>query len=64
MRLEITSVDNKNQIMSLKHKKLDIRGVQFHPESIMTKYGDKMLENWVNKIKKGFQKTNILKQKL
>lgn len=47
--LEITSVDNKNQIMSLRHKVFDIRGVQFHPESIMTKYGKKILENWVNK---------------
>ena len=47
--LEITSIDSKtNQIMSFKHKELDIRGVQFHPESIMTKYGSKMLENWVN----------------
>lgn len=46
--LEITSVDNKNQIMSLRHKKFDIRGVQFHPESIMTKYGGEMLKNWVN----------------
>ena len=46
--LEITSIDNKNQIMSLRHKKFDIRGVQFHPESIMTKYGGKILKNWVN----------------
>lgn len=46
--LEITSVDfNSNQIMSLKHKEFDIRGVQFHPESIMTKYGKKLLENWI-----------------
>ena len=45
--LEITSIDNYNQIMSLKHKEFDIRGVQFHPESIMTKYGKEMLKNWV-----------------
>ena len=47
--LEITSIDTKDQIMSLRHKDYDIRGVQFHPESIMTKYGKIMLENWVNK---------------
>ena len=46
--LEITSTDLKNNhIMSLKHNKYDIRGVQFHPESIMTKFGLKMLENWI-----------------
>jgi anthranilate synthase component 2 len=46
--LEITSIDSKNQIMSLRHKNYDIRGVQFHPESIMTKYGKEILRNWVN----------------
>lgn len=46
--LEITSIDSKNQIMSLRHKTYDIRGVQFHPESIMTKYGKKILQNWVD----------------
>lgn len=45
----ITSIDaENNQIMSIKHTEFDIRGVQFHPESIMTIYGAKMLENWVN----------------
>ena len=47
--LEITSIDTKNKIMSLRHKLFDIRGVQFHPESIMTKYGETMLKNWVTK---------------
>ncbi|MEA2107539.1 MAG: aminodeoxychorismate/anthranilate synthase component II [Bacteroidota bacterium] len=45
--LDITSIDSKNHIMSLKHKKYDIRGVQFHPESVMTEYGTQMLKNWV-----------------
>ncbi|MFP4025977.1 MAG: anthranilate synthase component II [Thiohalospira sp.] len=45
--LEITSIDQKNHIMSIKHKKYDIRGVQFHPESVMTEYGTQMLKNWV-----------------
>lgn len=45
--LEITSIDSKNQIMSIRHKIFDIRGVQFHPESIMTKYGKEMIKNWI-----------------
>lgn len=45
--LEITSVDENGQIMSLRHKTLDVRGVQFHPESILTPEGKKILENWV-----------------
>jgi anthranilate synthase component II len=45
--LEITSVDENNQIMSLRHKKYDVRGVQFHPESVLTPEGKKMLQNWI-----------------
>ncbi len=48
--LDITSTlkDNKNVVMSIKHKELPIYGVQFHPESIMTESGHKMLENFLN----------------
>jgi len=42
-----TSIDNAGQIMSLKHTEYDVRGVQFHPESILTEYGKKMIENWL-----------------
>jgi len=45
--LEITSIDQNNHIMSVKHKNYDIRGVQFHPESVMTKHGIAILKNWV-----------------
>ncbi len=45
--LEITSVDENGQIMSLRHKTYDIRGVQFHPESVLTPNGKKILENWL-----------------
>ena len=46
--LIITSVDENGQIMSLKHSKFNVRGVQFHPESVLTPNGKKILENWVN----------------
>ena len=45
--LIITSVDEEGNIMSIKHKEFDVRGVQFHPESIMTEYGKKILKNWL-----------------
>jgi len=46
--LEITSIDENGQIMSLRHKTFDVRGVQFHPESVLTPNGKKILENWLN----------------
>lgn len=45
--LEITSTDASGQIMSLRHRIFDVRGVQFHPESVLTTDGKKILENWV-----------------
>lgn len=45
--LEITAVDEKGAIMALRHRSFDVRGVQFHPESILTEYGEQMLKNWL-----------------
>jgi len=45
--LIVTSNNKEGNIYSFKHSKFDIRGVQFHPESIMTEYGLKIIENWV-----------------
>ena len=45
--LTVTAVDEAGRIMALAHKKHDVRGVQFHPESILTEHGRKMLENWL-----------------
>jgi len=46
--LEATSFDENNQIMSLRHKTYDVKGVQFHPESVLTPDGKQILKNWLN----------------
>ncbi len=46
--LEATSHDANGQIMSLRHKFYDVKGVQYHPESILTPNGKQILKNWVN----------------
>jgi anthranilate synthase component 2 len=46
--LTITAIDEKDDsIMALRHKTLDVRGVQFHPESVLTEYGKEMMGNWL-----------------
>ncbi|MBF6597536.1 MAG: aminodeoxychorismate/anthranilate synthase component II [Fermentimonas sp.] len=45
--LEVTAVDRAGDIMALKHKKLDLHGVQFHPESILTPDGARIIQNFL-----------------
>jgi anthranilate synthase component 2 len=45
--LMATSFDDKGQLMSLRHKTYDVCGVQFHPESVLTPNGKKIIENWI-----------------
>jgi len=46
--LEVTSVSDEGFIMSLRHKEFDIRGIQYHPESVLTKEGKTIINNWLN----------------
>lgn len=47
--LEITAEDDNGYIMAMQHKKFDIQGVQFHPESVLTPTGEAILKNWLKK---------------
>ena len=46
--LEATSFDENGQVMSLRHKLYDVKGVQYHPESVLTPQGKTILKNWIN----------------
>lgn len=46
--LIITAKDTEGVIMGLRHRKYDVRGVQFHPESVLTENGKRMISNWLN----------------
>jgi len=46
--IKITSTEENGQVMSLKHKKYNVYGVQYHPESILTEHGKKIITNFLN----------------
>ena len=46
--LEITALDENGYIMAIRHKKYDVHGVQFHPESVLTPDGEKIMSNWLS----------------
>lgn len=45
--LEVTARDSNGYIMALQHKTYDVQGVQFHPESVLTPVGEKLMRNWL-----------------
>lgn len=46
--LEVTAISDDGHIMALRHRTYDVRGIQFHPESILTPEGARILQNWLN----------------
>ncbi len=45
--LQVTATDDDGNIMAIKHATYNVRGLQFHPESVMTEHGIKMIDNWI-----------------
>jgi anthranilate synthase component 2 len=60
--LEVTARDDNGHVMAIRHKSLDILGVQFHPESVLTPDGEQIMRNWLlsdkTAIQKGLQQKN------
>jgi anthranilate synthase component 2 len=46
-QIEVTAIDDQGEIMAIKHRTYDVKGVQFHPESILTEHGEQIISNWL-----------------
>lgn len=46
--LKVTAISQRNIIMAVSHIKYDVKGIQFHPESVMTVYGKNIIKNWLS----------------
>jgi len=46
--LEVIGRTSDQQIMAIRHRQFDLRGLQFHPESILTEHGAKLIQNWLH----------------
>jgi anthranilate synthase/aminodeoxychorismate synthase-like glutamine amidotransferase len=51
--LAVTAWTREGEIMGLRHRRLDVEGVQFHPESILTEHGKALLANWLGRLRVG-----------
>jgi anthranilate synthase component 2 len=47
--LEVTAVSQEGYIMALRHRTMDVHGIQFHPESVLTPDGKSMLRNFLDR---------------
>ena len=45
--LEVTAISDEGQVMALRHREQNVRGIQFHPESVLTPEGRKMIQNFL-----------------
>lgn len=45
--LEVTAENEAGLIMGIRHRRFDVRGIQFHPESILTEHGFQIIHNWI-----------------
>ncbi|GAB1445800.1 aminodeoxychorismate/anthranilate synthase component II [Flammeovirgaceae bacterium] len=46
--LKVTAINENGLVMAIAHTRYDVKGVQFHPESILTQHGKQMIANWIN----------------
>jgi anthranilate synthase component 2 len=51
--LAVTSWTREGEVMGLRHRALDVEGVQFHPESVLTGHGKALLGNWLARVRAG-----------
>jgi anthranilate synthase/aminodeoxychorismate synthase-like glutamine amidotransferase len=51
--LAVTSWTRQGEVMGLRHRRLDVEGVQFHPESVLTGHGKALLGNWLARVRAG-----------
>jgi len=51
--LRVTAWTDQGEVMGIRHRELDVEGVQFHPESILTERGKELLGNWLRRLEKG-----------